>query len=276
LATNTVGFASRETRLGFITDRTGISVSQEARWGHDHYIFNYGYRFEHTLSKLEEPDPFFPDPIPLNVAPLTLAFSRETRDDLLDATRGSFLSNTFEWAPEKLGSDLRFVRYFGQFFKYFPLGGRKATTLRRGVGRSRFVYATGVRLGLAKGLGGQILPPSEKFFGGGGTSLRGFVDDTLGPTDFFGDPTGGNAVFLLNNELRFPLRGMFDGVAFVDVGNVYEAIGDIALSDLRKSAGFGLRVRTPFFLLRADYGLKLDRRTGESAGQIFFSIGQAF
>jgi outer membrane protein assembly factor BamA len=38
----------------------------------------------------------------------------------------------------------------------------------------------------------------------------------------------------------------------------------------------GVRVRTPWFLLRLDYGLKLDRREGESRGRLFFSIGQAF
>ena len=40
--------------------------------------------------------------------------------------------------------------------------------------------------------------------------------------------------------------------------------------------GFGLRIRTPYFLLRADYGLKLDRKPGEPLGKFFFSIGQAF
>jgi outer membrane translocation and assembly module TamA len=45
---------------------------------------------------------------------------------------------------------------------------------------------------------------------------------------------------------------------------------------LRKTAGFGLRLRTPVLMLRFDYGLKLDRRPGESRGAFFFSIGQAF
>ncbi|MBM3788884.1 MAG: hypothetical protein FJW35_00880, partial [Acidobacteria bacterium] len=45
---------------------------------------------------------------------------------------------------------------------------------------------------------------------------------------------------------------------------------------VRKTAGLGLRVRTPYVLLRFDYGLKLDRLTGESRGAFFFSIGQAF
>jgi outer membrane protein insertion porin family len=38
----------------------------------------------------------------------------------------------------------------------------------------------------------------------------------------------------------------------------------------------GLRLRTPYFMLRFDYGFKLDRQRGESRGAFFFSIGQAF
>jgi outer membrane protein assembly factor BamA len=141
--------------------------------------------------------------------------------------------------------------------------------------RSRWVYATGARVGLSRGLGGQIIPDAEKFFAGGGTTVRGFAEDELGGADSLG-PIGGNAVFVLNNELRFPLHWIFDGVTFLDIGNVYGRVRDFDITDMRKSAGFGLRVRTPFFLIRADYGFKLDRRQGESAGQFFFSIGQAF
>jgi outer membrane protein insertion porin family len=142
--------------------------------------------------------------------------------------------------------------------------------------KHRFSYATGVRVGLARGLGGQVLIPSERFFAGGGTTIRGFAEDAVGPVDFEGAPAGGDAVFVLNNEIRFPMVGFFDGVAFMDVGNVYRGVSDFDPFNVRKSAGFGLRVRTPYFLLRADYGFKLDRKDGESAGAFFFSIGQAF
>jgi outer membrane protein insertion porin family len=149
------------------------------------------------------------------------------------------------------------------------------TPFRKAAPRSRWVYVTGARVGLSRGLGGQVIPDAEKFFAGGGTTIRGFEDDKLGGEDFFG-PVGGNAVFLWNNELRFPIRGIFGGATFLDVGNVYSTVGEFSFGDLREAAGFGLRVRTPFFLLRADYGIKLDRRPGESRGQFFFSIGQAF
>ncbi|MBX5494640.1 MAG: BamA/TamA family outer membrane protein, partial [Bryobacteraceae bacterium] len=108
-----------------------------------------------------------------------------------------------------------------------------------------------------------------------GTTIRGFRQNRVGPM-VAGEPVGGEAVFILNNELRFPIWSLFDGVAFLDMGNVYERWQDFNPFDVRKAAGFGLRIRTPFFMLRFDYGFKLDRRPGESIGQFFFSIGQAF
>jgi outer membrane protein assembly factor BamA len=72
------------------------------------------------------------------------------------------------------------------------------------------------------------------------------------------------------------LFSLLEGVAFADAGNVYSGAGGFDLFDLRTSGGFGLRLRTPYFLLRTDYGFSLDRRVGEKPGAFFFSIGQAF
>ena len=62
----------------------------------------------------------------------------------------------------------------------------------------------------------------------------------------------------------------------MDIGNVYRRAADFNPFKVRSAAGAGLRVRTPYFLLRLDYGFKLDRKPGESTGAFFFSIGQAF
>ena len=81
---------------------------------------------------------------------------------------------------------------------------------------------------------------------------------------------------MLNNELRMPLVRIVDGVLFLDIGNVFARVSDFSFVDLRESGGVGLRVRTPWFLIRGDYGLVLDRRAGERRGRFYFSIGQAF
>ena len=115
-----------------------------------------------------------------------------------------------------------------------------------------------------------------RFFAGGGTTIRGFAQDEVGPKDSLGQPVGGNAAFILNQEIHFPIYKIFEGAGFVDIGNVYPTISDFNPFDVRSSAGLGLRLRTPVVLLRLDYGIKLDRKPGESFGQLFFSIGQAF
>jgi outer membrane protein insertion porin family len=83
-------------------------------------------------------------------------------------------------------------------------------------------------------------------------------------------------MLVINNELRVPLISIVDGVGFVDIGNVFRRVTDFSFGDLRKSAGIGLRLRTPWLLIRGDYGVVLDPRPGEGRSQVFFSVGQAF
>ncbi|MBL8290660.1 MAG: translocation/assembly module TamB domain-containing protein [Bryobacterales bacterium] len=256
----------------FNVDRIGFSVQQEARI-RQQYLINYGYRIESSRTYDPGPDAFFD--VPLRIASLTSAFSRETRDEIMDATRGDFMSHAIQFSPVRLGSELSFLKYSGQYFRYFPLQKPRIELFTNEVKRPRLVYATAVRVGLSKGFGGQEVPLSERFFAGGATTLRGFEQNTAGPIAGR-QPLGGQGMFVLNNELRVPLFSIFDAVGFSDVGNVFGKVSDFSLADLRKTAGIGLRVRTPWFLLRLDYGFKLDRREGEQAGRLFFSIGQAF
>ncbi|MBN2242405.1 MAG: translocation/assembly module TamB domain-containing protein [Acidobacteria bacterium] len=258
--------------FGFDTDTVGVSLQQEVQFRH-RFILNYGYRFEHKRELDFGRDP--PVETIQDTAPLTVALTRESRDNLLDSWKGSFASLAFEYAPSYLGSDLRYYKFLGQYFHYLPLS---APTKVPWVGetRSRLVFAGGARVGFAAGLDGQELISSNKFFAGGGTTIRGFGQNEVGPKGPDGNPIGGNAIFMINGELRFPIFSIFDGTGFLDVGNVYPDAGDFDPTDIRASAGFGLRARTPYFLLRADYGVKLDREPGEPAGKFFFSIGQAF
>ncbi|MDX2152718.1 MAG: translocation/assembly module TamB domain-containing protein [Bryobacteraceae bacterium] len=266
-------YATQNLRDELRIDRVGVSLQEETRF-RENYILTFGYRLENTRTREREPDPLFPFRSDVRIAPFSATLTRETRDDILNATTGSFFSQAFEYAPSYFGSQLRYARSFTQFYYYRPLREPQEVPFS-GIRRNRWVYASAARVGLASGLGGQELIPAERFFAGGGTTIRGFEQDRVGP--LIGDqPLGGEAVLILNNELRFPLYRWFDGVAFVDVGNVWERYSDFSFGDIRKTAGLGLRMRTPYFMLRMDYGHKLDRRAGEVGGRFFFSIGQAF
>jgi outer membrane protein assembly complex protein YaeT len=256
----------------FDVDRRGASITQGRELG-DHSIWNWGFRYEKSRSfdpaaggRLDEL---------LTVTPFTSTLTWETRDEVLDATRGAFLSQGFSYAPTWLGGDRAFIKYFGQYFHYFPLQPEQRKRFTNEILRPRLVYAVGLRVGLAHGIG-STLPVSERFFAGGSTTLRGFEQNTVGPIGVDGLPQGGAAMLVINNELRFPLVSIFDGVVFSDVGNVFPRVSDIVLTDLRETAGVGLRVRTRWVLVRGDYGILLDRRAGERRSRFYFSIGQAF
>jgi outer membrane protein assembly factor BamA len=142
-----------------------------------------------------------------------------------------------------------------------------------------------VRVGLARGFGAP-LPLSERFFAGGSTTLRGFEQNALGGIAPDRLASGGAALFVVNNEVRFPLAWIVDGVGFVDIGNVFRRVNQIEYGELRPAVGFGVRFRSPIGPVRADLGFNLNRRLlpgSEPASQVrerglvfHISLGQAF
>jgi len=256
----------------FDVDRRGVSLQQQRKLANA-YVWMYGYRWERARE-------FDPQTALrgawLNVSPLTSTFTRETRDEVLDATHGSFISHAFSYSPTWLGSDDTYIKYYGQYFHYWPLQPERRKRFTNEMLRPRLVYATGVRVGLAAGFGGGQLPQTERFYAGGSTTLRGFEQNQVGPIGLDGIPTGGQGLLVLNNEVRFPLVSIVDGVGFLDIGGVFDRVSDFRIPDLRQTGGVGVRLRTPWFLIRGDYGVVLDARPGETRSRFYFSIGQAF
>jgi len=139
------------------------------------------------------------------------------------------------------------------------------------------VFAISLRGGIAQGyLKTDELPIVERFFLGGRTTVRGYEQDTLGPKGSDGNPTGGNVFLMENLEIRTSLGKGIGIVAFLDGGNVWVKIKDINSTDIKFTTGLGLRYNTPVGPIRIDYGQKLQRKPGESRGEIHFSIGHAF
>lgn len=261
-----------EVTQAFDVDRIGATLQQERRFA-NHYVWNYGARWEQA--RTIDPRPGRVRDERTTVTPFTSTVTRETRDDVLDATRGTFASQAVSYAPRWLGASAAYLRYYGQYFTYVPLRPPTREPLTNEILRPRLVWATAVRLGLARGIGGPV-PFSERFFGGGSTTVRGLAQNALGPRDADEIPAGGAGTLIVNTELRFPVVSIVDGVGFLDVGAVVPQVRDWDWRDLRKAAGLGVRLRTPWFLIRGDYGVVLDRRTGEPRSRFFFSIGQAF
>lgn len=187
----------------------------------------------------------------------------DTRDNPFDPRNGLLAGLTIKAASGLLLSETDFIKVMMN------------ASLYKGLSR-RSVLAISLRTGIAQGFAStRDLPLVERFFLGGRNTVRGYEQDTLGPKGSDGTPTGGNAFLAANLELRTYIGKGFSFVTFVDGGNVWHKIGDMNLS-LKYTAGVGLRYNTPVGPLRIDYGHKLMRETGESTGEIHFSIGHAF
>ena len=211
------------------------------------------------------------------------AISRDTRDDVLNPERGTFVSGEGSVASRALGGQVGFLKSYlqGFWFRRLPV-------------RTRAIFATRIAVGLggrvvtsadSQGEPGSLedLPASERFFAGGDTTIRGFALDTAGALNTIspeGFPRGGNALLLLNGELRVPVWGDLGAAFFLDGGNVFNRVTEVDLAELRGSAGFGVRYQSPIGPIRFDLGFKLDRRNIagrlESGHALHFSIGQAF
>jgi len=246
--------------FSFVEDRWIATAEQEARWREALRLI-WGYRYErtHVFEPDADPDDPFALDITLNIARLTSALTADTRDDPFAPRRGWFSGATLEYSAPILKSDLRFLKTLLQGY-YFHAAGRA-------------VLASAARLGTIAGSNAVV---SELFLAGGGTTVRGYAENSLGPRDFFGDPTGGRAMIILNQEVRFPIVWWFQGVGFVDAGNVFEKTSDLSLSNLKVGVGGGLRLNTPYALFRLDLGVPVRRRPGEPGARWYVSLGHIF
>jgi outer membrane protein insertion porin family len=239
------------------------------------------YDFNKTsLSHLLVPALVLPQDRNVHLSTLSSTLIRDTRDKPLDAHRGLFSTVNLGITPTQLGSSASFAKLYGQYAFYKPI-------------RS-MVFANSVRLGLAKAIAGSFVPTSQLYFSGGGTSLRGFPINEAGPQRLVpfcnvlqGQsgcvnvtvPVGGRQLFILNSELRFPLRIVeaLGGVVFYDGGNVYSAINFRNFVDnYTNTVGIGLRYSTPIGPIRIDVGRNLNPVPGIRATQYYITLGQAF
>lgn len=195
------------------------------------------------------------------IAALPLQVEYDRSDDLLNPTRGYRLS--LAPTPEfSLGEGARpYVEETFNATVYEPI-------------LKDIVLAGRLQLGSIFGAPVQDIAPSQRFYAGGGGSVRGFAYQGVGPKDPAGDPIGGVSSTLMSLEARFRF-GDYGLVAFIDSGEIYES-STPNLTDLRSGAGLGFRYYTSFGPLRVDVATPVGRRPGDSPLGVYISIGQTF
>lgn len=263
-------------------------------------LFRYAFR-KVTISNLNIPTeevPLFNQPT--LVSQFGMTYFHDTRDNPADATRGSFTTADIGVASTAINSSASFMRYFVQNSTYTPIS-------------RNWNFARSIRIGVLQPFANtislafpaptqtplpQLIPLPERLFAGGGTSLRGFALNQAGPRDALtGFPIGGQAMLVLNQEIRFPMKlpvigTKLGGAIFYDVGNVYSRASRInirwsppkpvfvpaypdqppgpfnptrcvanctnELNYLSHTVGFGLRYGTPVGPIRIDLGYQLN------------------
>ncbi len=296
---------SRDVRT-FSAKRQEASVQLSQRISKPTTAF---YRFSYRRVSVDENSlKINPLLIPLLAQPVRLGILsgnliRDKRDDPTDAHKGNYSALDAGIASNIFGSQANFVRLLVRNNTYHPIG--KKLVLARST-TAGWVAAYNFSSDLAATDG---VPLPERFFTGGGSSHRGFPENQAGVRDTTtGFPLGGNAVFINNVELRFPLWGStIGGVLFEDAGNAYARLRDVSFRvrqrDIKDfnymvhSVGFGIRYRTPVGPVRLDFALTPNsprffgfegtrddllfgrgRETNQRLNrfQFHFSIGQAF
>jgi outer membrane protein insertion porin family len=323
LSVQLIGFADKTQDINTFTSTRFEGGAQlvEKLTPHSSLLYRYFYRrvkasnLASTIN--EEQIPLLSQPT--LVSGFGITYARDRRDDPADAKHGTFNTIDVSDAIESIGSSANFFRGFFQNSSFYSFG-------------RAFVFARSVRFGAELPYGNTIegsstytpgqctepppddtpsvIPLPERFFAGGGTSLRGFGLNQAGPRDpCTGFPIGGLAILVFNQEVRFPMKlpiigNRVGGTIFYDGGNVYTDVNHISfgwkapsITDLNyfsHTVGFGLRYPTPIGPVRVDFGYQLNPAAyqatvippGGTVGQLetlhlphfgfFFNIGPIF
>ena len=197
--------------------------------------------------------------------PLTIGWSRDSRDSALAPNVGRLQRLNTEWS---VAGDARYVRANYQYQQYVPLS-------------KKFTLAFNGEVGLGKGMGGRPFPVFKNFYSGGLGSVRGFDQGTLGPRDVTGASLGGPKKLTFNAELIAPFPGAGNDrtlrvFTFLDVGNVYGDGEKMRLSDMRASVGVGLSWISPLGPLRLAFANPVRKYAGDRIQKLQFQIGTSF
>jgi outer membrane protein insertion porin family len=222
--------------------------------------FKYERREQYARSGNTEEDDTFD---PRGILAVTPSISYDSRNNFMNPKRGIYwkasvgMSRGIENSLDNFYKYRTDLRYYVTPFKRLTLAGRGS-------------------LGMIEPYGSDgTIPEDQLFFLGGTTTVRGF-DENLFLFDAEDDPVGGRQMAVGNAEARIALGSNFEFSVFYDIGYLDNTSGYDTSSNVRDSAGIGLRYVTPVGAIGLTYGHKLNPDPDESSGRLHFSIGYTF
>lgn len=197
----------------------------------------------------------------------SIMLSRDTRDSLTNPTEGYNINLFGSITPRVFGSSSDYYRleakgsYYCSFFD------------------KAIIAMVGAKIGTVDSFGGGEVPVFERYFMGGGDSLRGFEYRTVSPT-YRNKPIGGQSMLLVTAEVSHPIWGPLRGAAFVDIGNAWANPYSMNFSSINMGAGYGLRLQLPWLNIpiKLDLAYPVINNTDheKSRFRIHFNVGFTF
>ena len=252
--------AFRDVTNAYTTQGAELVADLTQRYGKYSFLtkglsFVYSQIDDHELGRLDI----------YSIRPL-LAGSLDHTDNVLNATHGY-----------KLDARAEPIYVFGQEnLVYLKLQTQGSTYLRLDEAGDR-VLALRAQAGSI--IGGAIpqVPASDRFFAGGGGTVRGYEYQNVGPHYADNTPQGGLSLIDGTVELRQRIAGPLGGVVFLDSGTVGSQATP-SFSHIASSVGVGVRYDLGFAPVRVDIATPLNRLSGASQPpiQVYLSVGQSF
>jgi outer membrane protein insertion porin family len=181
---------------------------------------------------------------------------RDSRDNYLDPHTGS--RNVAAFTLAGLGGDNRFYKVNLDSTWLIPVTERTHFSVRG-------------RFSIADGFDGRELPLYERYYVGGGRTIRGLRN--IGPRDETGNYLGGKRRLIFNVDYIFPLipSAGIKGEVFYDIGTAYDSS-----IHLRDTVGVGVRWLSPVGPLKIDWAYNIEPEPDEDSSKFEFTIGTFF
>jgi outer membrane protein insertion porin family len=202
-----------------------------------------------------------------DISKVGLQLLRDTRDKIINTTRGNRAEFNVEVAGGPFGGDENYYKLEFRGSQFFPTFEFQEQVLSI-IGR----------VGVADAYGDSAdVPFFDKFFLGGPYTLRGFEYRQVGPRNQFGEPTGGNSYGFLSLEYTFDIVAPIRFAIFYDAGFVNPGSYKFSPARYNDNIGFGIGLFVAGAPLRLDFGIPLTSdELNDDGNQFNFSFGTRF
>ena len=206
-----------------------------------------------------------------NEAVLSVGYTSDKRDSALYPTSGYKYDIGSEITLPLL--DMQYYQINAKVSDFTPL-------------TKEFVWNNDLNLGYAHSYGDDPYPFFQNYYVGGSSSVRGYKAASIGKQYFDESQddfvsTGGTTKIVASTSILFPLPGgMFkDQVrleTFIDGGGVWEEDADIALDEMRFSAGLSVQWVSPFGPINVSFAKALNDDAQDETESFQFGMGTNF